>query len=107
MRSRGPFDVGLNRLARVVEPAISAPGFHVKAGEVDVDDHAGNLHMGLSVVRVGQTAVKGPLLNTTGYHEQVATRCRREWFSGEPVSMSRCVGITAVNPGTDAGSEGA
>lgn len=29
-------------------------------------------------------------LNTTAYHEQVATRCRREWFSGEDLPFLAC-----------------
>jgi hypothetical protein len=29
-------------------------------------------------------------LNTTEYHEQVATRCRREWFSGEDLPFLGC-----------------
>ena len=29
-------------------------------------------------------------LNTTSYHEQVSTRCRREWFSGEELPFLAC-----------------
>lgn len=32
-------------------------------------------------------------LNTTGYHEQVATRCRREWFSGEELPFLACADL--------------
>jgi hypothetical protein len=32
-------------------------------------------------------------LNTTGYHEQVATRCRREWFSGEEIPFLACADL--------------
>ena len=29
-------------------------------------------------------------LNTTGYHEEVSTRCRREWFGGEDLPFLAC-----------------
>ena len=32
-------------------------------------------------------------LNTTGYHDQVATRCRREWFSGEELPFLACADL--------------
>jgi hypothetical protein len=90
-RARGTIDIDVN-----VFVAPSGAGIVLEALPAEVRVTAVDRRL---LEREGQARLwwdETPVdvfLNTTDYHEQVAARCRQEWFSGERMPFLACVDL--------------
>jgi hypothetical protein len=87
-RARGTIDIDVNIFLRPDQAALALRALPegVQATEADEQllERDGQARMWWDGTPVDV------FLNTTGYHEEVATRCRREWFSGENLPFLAC-----------------
>ena len=90
-RARGTIDIDLNVFVAPTDAGLAVGAFPAEVRVRAVDRRL--------LERDGQARLwwdETPVdvfLNTTDYHEQVATRCRQEWFSGELVPFLACADL--------------
>ena len=90
-RARGTIDIDVNVF---LPPGRAAEAIAALPVRVDVTDADRRLLERDGQARLWWEGTPVDLfLNTTGYHDQVAARCRREWFSGEEVPFLACADL--------------